>query len=259
MKMKKLVLSLVLAVVTLVTAHADTPSQSTIHLRNGATVTGHITSRTDQVVDITTADGMNYSYTASEIDYIDHERKTKNYDKSRFRGFIDAGWAAGVGSPRNNFWLIETSFGYMLTPRAYLGAGIGLHSFKPVVDSYPMRNDLPTPIHNDPDWQSPFFPVYVNGRYNFQNESQNTPWVDLKVGATFINHKGFYASPSIGWHFATSQFFSFNVGLGYALHTAHYKLWCTGNTPGAVFVNGDSYIDQGATFHNFFLKAGIEF
>ena len=48
--------------------------------------------------------------------------------------------------------------------------------------------------------------------------------------------------------------------MGYALHTAHYKLWCTGDTPGAIpDKSGRSYLDRNGIFHNAFLKLGVEF
>ncbi|MBR5030527.1 MAG: hypothetical protein IKT03_08605 [Muribaculaceae bacterium] len=260
--MKNIVLTLmmVVAISLPLTAADDGGKKSTIHLRNGQTVEGTITSRNDQQVEITTTDGVSYTYSMSDVDHISHEARKKNYDTAKFRGFIDLGYSLGVGAPRNDFWLIETSFGYAITPKTYIGAGIGIHSFKAVVKSYPMRTDRPQLEENDPEWRYPFIPIYAEGRYSFKNESYNTPWVSLKVGATFINHKGFYTSPSIGYHFKSNQFFSFNVGVGYALHTAHYKLWCTGDTPGAIGDDkGGSYLDKNAMFHNFFLKVGVEF
>ena len=234
--------------------------KSTIHLRNGQVVEGVITSRNDQKVEITTTDGIHYIYSMNEVDHISHEARHKNYDTAKFRGFIDLGYSLGVGSPRNNFWLLETSFGYAITPKTYLGAGVGVHNFKPLLSSYPLRYDKAQPEENDPNWRYPFIPFYVEGRYNFKSEAFNTPFVSLKVGATFINHRGFYTSPTIGYHFKSNQFFSFNVGVGYALHTAHYKLWCTGDTPGAIpDKSGSSYLDKNTMFHNFFLKAGVEF
>lgn len=238
----------------------DIVPKATIHLRNGKTLEGVIMSRTEQQVVLATLDGVDHTIAMSDIDHISHATRKKNYDTAKFRGFIDLGYSLGVGEPRNDFWLIETSFGYAITPRAYIGAGISLHSFKPVLKSYPQRTDKAQPEENDPNWRYPFIPIYAEGRYSFKNESQNTPWVSLKVGATFINHRGFYTSPSIGYHFKSNQYFSFNVGVGYALHTAHYKLWCTGDTPGAIpDKSGSSYLDKSAMFHNFFLKAGVEF
>lgn len=259
--MKKIFLILMMAFAMTTQLMADDiVPKATIHLRNGKTLEGVIMSRTEQQVVLSTLDGVDHTIAMSDIDHISHATRKKNYDTAKFRGFIDLGYSLGVGEPRNDFWLIETSFGYAITPRTYIGAGIGLHSFKPVLKSYPQRTDKAQPEDNDPNWRYPFIPLYLEGRYSFKNESQNTPWVSLKLGATFINHKGFYTSPSIGYHFKSNQYFSFNVGVGYALHTAHYKLWCTGDTPGAIpDKSGSSYLDKSAMFHNFLLKAGVEF
>lgn len=251
----------VMLLVWLTAAAADgTPRKSTVHLKSGEYVTGVITARDDQTVEIVADDGMKYVYLMTEVDYISHEARKKNYDTSHFRGFVDVGYSLGVGSPRNHYWLIETSFGYQFNVHYYLGAGIGLHNFKAQVGTYPMRNDLAVPEHNDPKWDFPFIPVYVEGRYNLRSETLGTPWASLKVGASTFNHSGFFASPSLGWHFAASQYFSFNIGIGYALHTAGYKLWCTGDTPGAIPDNsGHSYLDKTGVFHNVFVKVGVEF
>ncbi|MBR1474978.1 MAG: hypothetical protein IJ613_05325 [Muribaculaceae bacterium] len=257
---KQVLFVAMLLVALLATAADASPRKSTIHLKSGEYVTGVITARDDQTVEIVTDDGMKYVYVMTEVDYISHEARKKNYDTSHFRGFVDVGYSLGVGSSRNNYWLIETSFGYQFNAHYYLGAGIGLHNIKARVDTYPLRNDLAVPEHNDPQWDFPFVPVYVEGRYNLRSETQGTPWASLKVGANTFNHSGFFASPSLGWHFAASQYFSFNIGIGYALHTASYKLWCTGDTPGAIpDKSGHSYLDKTGVFHNVFAKVGVEF
>ncbi len=242
-------------------AAGKAPKRSTVHLRDGQFVSGVITQRTgDRVEIISDADSIKYTFATTDIDHISHEATHKNYDTSKFRGFIDLGYGFGLGAPRNSFWAIETSFGYQITPYYYLGAGIALHNFKACIDSYPMRTDKSELQRNDPKWKYPFIPIYAEGRYNLRSESHNTPFASLKVGATFINHKGFYASPTIGWHFKSTQFFSFNIGVAYSLHTAHYKLWCTGDTPGAIPDNsGSSYINKGCAFHNVTIKLGVEF
>ena len=225
-------------------ARADKPArQATIHLKSGEYVSGTITARTADNVEITTADGLNYVYSTDDIDYISHEARKKNYDTSRFRGFVDFGYSLGVGAPRNNYWLIETSFGYMPTPRLYVGAGIGIHSFHAIVSSYPLRTDQANPQPNDPEWHFPFIPIYAEARYNLFNESRNTPWASLKAGYSIFNHGGAFLSPSIGYHIAARQYFSFNIGVGYELHSARYKHWCTGDTPGAIpDDSGHSYL-----------------
>ena len=257
--MKHNLILIFLLMISIVPAAAQ-GSKSTVVLKNGQRTTGVITSRNNEQVEIKTADGVSYVYSTADIDRIDHEARKKNYDTAKFRGFIDLGYSLGVGAPRNDFWLIETSFGYAFTPRTYAGLGIGIHNFDANVESFPRRTDKLEPELNDPHWHYPFIPVYAEGRYNFKNESVSTPFVSLKLGATFINHAGFYASPSLGYHIAGNQYFSFNVGLGYALHTAHYKLWVTGDTPGAIPDDrGGTYLNKGAAFHNLFLKVGVEF
>lgn len=259
--MTKHLLLLLLSLMLSLTVSAGDANQrrSTIHLKSGEVVTGVITSRDERTVDIM-VDGVKYVYTDDEIAYISHETKKKNYDTAKFRGFIDLGYSLGLGEPRNDYWLVETSFGYQLTPHWYVGGGVALHNFHAKVDTYPLRLDKATAEHNDPNWQSPFVPLYAEGRFNLRSENGHTPWASLKLGANVINHTGFFASPSVGIHLATSEFFSFNIGVGYALHTTHYRLHCLGDAPGAVSDGvGGAYLNKGAAFHNVFIKAGVEF
>ena len=256
--MTKQILLFFVIVAMAFTAWAD-DNTSTIHLKNGEYVTGTIVSRDDKMVEIMVND-IKYSYSIDDINYISHNTKKKNYDTSKFRGFIDLGYSWGVGEPRNDYWLVETSFGYQLTPNWYLGAGIALHNFDAKLDTYPFRYDKPDPIHNDPEWKTPFIPLYAEGRYSLRSENYHTPWASLKIGANVINHTGFFMSPSIGMHFATNQYFTINLGVGYAMHTAKYKYWCLGNTPDAIADNkGGSYVNKHQAFHNLFVKVGVEF
>lgn len=260
--MKKLILLLVATVVAMSAMAADNGQRkATIHLKSGEYATGIIVSRDNEKVEIQTVEGLNYVYSMDEVAYISHEMKRKNYDTSKFRGFVDLGYSLGFGAPRNDYWMVETSFGYQCKSNLYVGAGIGLHKFNAVINSYPPRTDYKDPQPNDPDLNKfPFVPLYADVRYNMRSENFNTPWAALKLGGSVFNHGGLYASPSLGFHFASSQFFSFNVGVGYALHTAHYKLWCTGDTPGAIpDKSGKSYLDKTGVFHNAFVKVGVEF
>ena len=260
--MKKILLLLIVAVVAMTAMAGNNASRkSTIHLKSGEYVTGVIIARDETKVNIETEDGMKYVYTTSEIDYITHEMKRKNYDTSKFRGFVEMGYSMGLGEPRCDYWLIETSFGYQCTTNLYLGAGIGVHKFDAKINTFPLRNDYAEPMPNDPDLnRMPFIPLYADARYNLRSENFNTPWASLKAGYSIFNHGGVFLSPSVGYHFASNQFFSFNVGLGYALHTAKYKLWCTGDTPGAIpDKGGHSYLDKTGVFHNVFVKVGVEF
>ena len=259
--MKRTLIILALALVAIMASATDkAPRRSTIHLKSGEYVTGVITSRNDQTVEIVTDGDISYVYYMDDVAYITHETVKKNYDKARFRGFIDLGYGLGFGSPRNDYLLIETSFGYQLDTHWYIGAGLGLHPFDAVVDSYPPRTDYAEPRPNDPDWKFPFIPIYAETRYSWRSENTGTPWASFKAGCGTFNHSGLFLAPSFGWHFATSQFFSFNVGIGYELHTATYKLWVTGDYPGAKpDLSGRSYVERTPALHNVVFKAGVEF
>lgn len=191
--LKKLFFALIVAAVALSANAEKKPAKVQIHLRNGQVVTSVITERDERVVTIANdADHATYHYTMDEINYIDHLTKKKNYDTSKFRGFIDLGYSMGVGAPRNDYWLVETSFGYAFTPKTYIGLGVAIHDFKPEEKSYPMfwnQTKENAGKRNDPAWRYPFIPFYLEGRYNFMNESKNTPFVSLKVGGTFITTK----------------------------------------------------------------------
>ena len=202
--MKRFILITIVALLA-ITAGAAT-RKSTIHLKSGEVVTGFITTRNEQSVEIL-VDDMKYVYTTDEIAYITHEARKKNYDTSKFRGFIDLGYAFGFGSPRNDYWLIETSFGYQFNTHFYLGAGLGMQPFNAKVDSYPLRTDLAQPAPNDPDWDFPFIPIYLEGRYNWRSETHGTPFASLKLGCGTFNHSGLFVAPSLGYHFGTSQYF----------------------------------------------------
>ena len=74
-------------------------SKVEIHLRNGQVVKGAITERDERVVTIISDhDGGTYHYTTDEINYISHLTKRKNYDTSKFRGFIDVGYRASLAT-----------------------------------------------------------------------------------------------------------------------------------------------------------------
>lgn len=155
--LKKLFFALIVAAVALSANAEKKPAKVQIHLRNGQVVTGVITERDERVVTIANdADHATYHYTMDEINYIDHLTKKKNYDTSKFRGFIDLGYSMGVGAPRNDYWLVETSFGYAFTPKTYLGLGVAIHDFKPVEKSYPMfwnQTKENAGKRNDPAWR----------------------------------------------------------------------------------------------------------
>lgn len=263
--MKQLILTLCLLVVATFSCRSAEAqkAQDQLHLKTGELVTGNIVTRTDNSVTIVDPnDGIQYQYSTDEIAYISHEKVAKKYNSSRFRGMIDFGYGLGIGSPRNNVFMIETSFGYQFNHYLYLGGGLALNFHKAVLDSYPLREDMGTDVteHSDPNWKFPFVPLYVNLRSQLYESNRITPFVDLKVGASVINYIGFYFSPSIGVHFPTTSFLSLNIMLGYTMQQAEYKHWVRGETPGAIPDNsGSAYLKQNKMLSSLNLRIGIEF
>lgn len=262
--MKKLLLSalcLLMAIVSIKAEETSSAKRSQLHMKSGELITGNIVSRNDSKV-VIIEDGSQYEYNMSDIAYISHDQPAKKYDRNRFRGFVDVGYGMGIGSPRENTFKIETSFGYQFSHYLYVGAGIAVHFNKSVLDSYPVREDVGgvNPPHNDPEWNFPFVPLYVNVRSQLFEGNRITPFVDVKAGLSIFNHKGFYASPSIGLHVPTSSFLSLNFAVGYSMQHGSYKLWTRGDTPGAIGDgSGKSYLKKDITLSNIDFRIGIEF
>lgn len=293
--MKKLLLTIAIAIMALTALAAEkAQSKSIVHLKSGEYVTGKILARNDVQVELVNDEGIKYVFLMDEVDYITHERKKKNYDISKFRGFVETGYSMGFGAPRADYWLVETSFGYMISPKVYIGAGAGIHKFNANKETFPistfhinpddarfaglnlreLRFDSPElqelmnqdeklrdQLLTDPELDHfPFYLLYADARYNMRSENFNTPWVGIRMGGSILNHVGWYIAPSIGYHFATSEFFSFNISAGYSLHTADYKRRCRGEEVGAILdKNGGAYQEMTGVFHNAFLKVGVEF
>ncbi|MDD2961150.1 MAG: hypothetical protein PHR45_03590 [Muribaculaceae bacterium] len=260
--MKKIfIIAIIISLGALYASAENNMPKSQLHMKSGELVTGNITTRTSTSVTIA-IDGNEYSYSTNEIAYITHEAKKKNYNTQRFRGFIDFGYGLGIGSPRNNVFLIETSFGYQFSHYLYVGGGLGVNFHKADLDSYPWRQDKGevAPTRNDPDWKFPFIPIYLNIRSQLYEGNRFTPYADLKIGASILNYYGFFMSPSIGIHIPTASFLALNIGVGYTMQQAHYKLWTRGETPGAIpDGSGSSYLNKNILLSSVSLKIGLEF
>ncbi|MEG0012187.1 MAG: hypothetical protein RR383_00480 [Muribaculaceae bacterium] len=263
--MKQLILSLCLIFACSFTGISaeSVKSQDQLRLKSGEVINGNIISRNDNEVTIlNSSDGIQYFYSAGDIAYITHAKPEKKYNTRKFRGMIDFGYGIGIGSPRDNIFMIETSFGYQFNKYLYLGGGIALNFHKAILDSYPLRQDLGTDskVRNDPNWNFPFVPLYVNLRSQLYDSNRFTPFVDLKIGASVINYMGFYFSPSIGIHIPTTSFLSLNVMIGYTLQQGEYKLWTRGETPGAIPDDGGSaYLKKNKMLSAVNFRIGVEF
>ena len=234
-----------------------------IHLKNGSVITGKIISRDkNKIVFMKNGASKQDELDMENVNFVTHDESVRKQSQSGFKGMIEVGYGWGVGNERNNIFAIETSFGYQFNHYFYLGGGLGINFHKAVLDSYPWRQDEAeiNKKRNDPDYKFPFVPLYVNVRSQLFDSNRITPFVDAKVGASIINFYGFFFSPSIGVPIPTTSFLSLNVSIGYSLQQSEYKLWVTGNTPGAIGdKTGKSYILKDNFISSLNFMVGIEF
>ena len=120
-----------------------------------------------------------------------------------YRGFVDFSYSLGVGDFGKNHDRVNlmTSHGYQFVPQFFAGIGIGANYY-----------------YDDEAWNLPIFA-------HFRSDilaNDITPFVDLKVGYSFIDVKGFYLNPSVGCRFAVSDNLALNIGVGYTLQKTEF-------------------------------------
>jgi len=152
-----------------------------------------------------------------------------NREISGFRAFFDQTLTLGVGKIPNHRWGSSTSLGVQFNPIFYTGIGI----------SYDMT------LNN----KEGAVPIFINPRINFLDENI-TPFLDIRTGWSFLEGKGFYASPTVGVSFAKGVN-AYNVGIGYSFQRAKYKY-----RPDKSYIETIPVINN---FHGIFIKFTFEF
>ncbi len=154
--------------------------------------------------------------------------RTKGY-----RGRVEAGEITDViyGELKSAI-SISTSHGYQFSPYFFLGAGIGL--------DYHFGESIA------------YMPIFANARGYFEDK-KIAPFVDVKIGCSLINGKGFYFNPSAGYSFGKKKC-TFNLSLGYNVHQ--------GRVPRLAYNSHYDIIENGYNkkiLHGVSLKFGVEF
>ncbi len=200
--MKKALLVLFLIIGSITVSIAQNV-QEVVYLKNGSVVRGSVIEQVPNVsLKIQTADGSVFAYQMSEVDKITKEESRyvgRNYSPFNnhsgndigYRGYIDLGYTLGTGIFALDRIELTTSHGYQLIPYLFVGAGAGLSYYS--------------------DLESFALPIFANVRAYILDNSIS-PYVDLKIGYSVLDLKGFYMNPSIG-----CKVYAFNVSAGYAL------------------------------------------
>lgn len=139
------------------------------------------------------------SSTASAI-YFDDESIQQGY-----RGFAEFSYTLGVGDWGKNHDRvgIMTSHGYQIAPQFFVGAGLGFNYY------FNGRDELCS------------LPVFAHFRSDVL-ENEITPYVELRVGYSFVDVKGFYINPAVGCRFELNDNLGLNVGIGYTMQQAEF-------------------------------------
>ena len=125
-----------------------------------------------------------------------------------YRGFADFSYTLGVGDWGKNHDRvgIMTSHGYQIAPQFFAGLGVGFN------------------YYYDGNDEACSLPVFAHFRSDIL-ENEITPYLDLRVGYSFLDVKGFYINPSVGCRFELNDNLGLNVGIGYTMQQAMFFIY----------------------------------
>ncbi len=188
-------------------------------LNNGSVVYGTVTTGADgQKITVTTADGTEYVYRATEVNKVvtnnpaaslKEGKRTFNryyeYDRGFWFGFdLYGGISTNVGSKRSNSPVTEldATVGYRFNEYVKVGVGAGVRYY---INGENIR-------YRDADI---VFPIYANVRGNIipSYERKVVPYYSLSVGG--VVDDGVMVRPTIGARFGDFKRSSFLLGLSY--------------------------------------------
>lgn len=236
--MKKIFLSLVLICTTIIAVNAQN-LQEVVYFKNGSAVRGVIIEQTpNKLLKIQTSDGSISVYKMSDISKITKESNLNatrsqtdgllsSNDKgiqSGYKGFVDFGYAFGTGDFGVDRIEFLTSHGVQFNPYIFAGLGAGINYYT--------------------DGELVGVPVFADIKGTFI-KGNITPFIDLKIGYSFVDVEGFYMNPSIGCRFGVGKTSGLNISLGYVMQKLEYYSYYYGS--GNVTCGGIS------------LKFGIDF
>lgn len=184
--MRKMVLCFLLGLLASY-CFAQKQKVSVIELQNGSVLRGYILESEEGTVKLQTADKSVYVYPKADVKEIKETNQKslglneRGPQKGKYRGFVDIG--------AKPFWFnflasMETSHGFQLLDKLYLGGGTGV-SVNPF---YVMGN------------RTFYVPVFADVRVDFINHSV-TPFFDCRTGYKYyISNKDgcIYINPSVG-------------------------------------------------------------
>ena len=166
-------------------------------------------------------------------------------DNYYYKGFIEVGCAAGVGTYKANQLDVLTTHGVAFD-NGFVGVGTGVNVLFPKENSSEMKWNMGNfgggsgygPNYSDKTFSTGnavFIPIYLDLKYNF-GIVQVAPFIDLKLGATFLvsdgavcinngwldNRTSIYFSPTIGVRVPIGNVAAVTFGVTYNLISQKY-------------------------------------
>lgn len=161
-----------------------------------------------------------------------------------YKGYVDVGYTAGVGSRKADILEFTTTQGIQYNKWFFMGAGMGVDVlFSHVDDGYGMG----FPGNKSYSTTAAMIPLYTSFRFTPGSSKTASFYADVRLGASFLigksyvkvgkgylsNSECFYLRPTVGVHFPIndkkpSQ--ALNLGLSYQLLTNEYWYGSSSNT-----------------------------
>lgn len=214
--MKRLAISFLLLCLS-VLCFAQNGKISVIELRNGSVIRGVILDSQPGTVKIQTADKSVFVYNDDEVISVkntDESFRVSGPDgkgpKPGFRGFLDLGISQWIICTGTSPIEIETSLGYQVGKKFYVGGGTGIHFRTPfsILDGF------------NPGYFDFIIPVFADIRVDFIDNSLS-PFINLRLGYEFPAKEavedigsGFYVNPMAGVRFYAGKL-PMNASIGY--------------------------------------------
>lgn len=155
---------------------------------------------------------------------------------SRYRGFVEATYTAGIGDIRANFLGISTTHGFQMTNWLFMGAGLGVdYVYSHIENKY--QGNIGNSTRGVRS-SGAMVPLYTDFRFDIGSRTGASFFIDIKAGGEFLIGKNYLAiengyisgseyfmlRPSIGVRIPTgpSGKQAVDIGLTYQLLTCNY-------------------------------------
>lgn len=209
-----------------------------------------------------------------------------NFGETSYKGFVEAGYAIGLGDVKRNRIDVSTSHGVQFGGHFFAGLGTGVKFFtgaKYYCEQPDYDNDDNDDYYKgskgksyDIDKKDSFIsiPIFADLRANLFEDNSINPFIGLKIGYAIGFEKktndnnnygkycckmkfgGFICTPTIGCRFGINEKMGLNVSMGYDIQKANWEL---GNTSSYGDESRTSSEDGNVAANGLVFKVGIDF